>query len=168
MIIFPHGIIQDSGVSFYGVMKATEVPYLTALLGGALFMLLTSIGMPRSVSWPYRWGLIWFALMVTLVAIFPYNTNTLYHVLHNTFGSLLFISQLTLTSWYVLYRSDKSKVVIAAWMIQLLAGAYSAYYLVDINGYLFISQVVFQIAFSILFTHRLITLPAATPSLSES
>lgn len=156
VIIDPYGMLgSNRGISYYGVHWNTAIPYLIALWGSAGFGGLAGLRL-NSFRYDYRlrYGMLLFAFLTIGVAVTPYK---LLYLLHTGFGSLLFALQLAMTGWFTFW-SVKNWLSISLWSLELAAGLVSAWYLIEPSGYLFLSQLAFQVCFGALLAHILRTL----------
>lgn len=153
VIIDTYGMLgSNRGISYYGVHWDTLIPYLIALLGSAIFGAIAALNLTSfHYSYRLRYGMLLFAVLTIGVAVTPYK---LMYLLHTGFGSLLFALQLALTGWFAFW-AVKDWRSITLWSLELLAGLVSAWYLIEPSGYLFLSQLAFQICFGGLLLHLL-------------
>ncbi len=158
VVLQPAGAYADVGISYYGVFPDTIAPYLIALIGGGVLGYFTARSLGQfGNSYLIRHGLILFGVLVIGVAVTPYDLgDTMYH-LHTAFGSLLFALQLALTGWLTFWLVRNWRTV-TLWSLELLAGLASAWYLIEPDGYLFFSQLAFQVFFGSLMLYMLIKL----------
>ncbi|HET7629743.1 MAG TPA: hypothetical protein VFK03_00045 [Candidatus Saccharimonadales bacterium] len=157
-VLDPYGVVgSNRGISYYGVHWDTIIPYLIALWGSAIFGGLAALKLGKfQYAYRMRYGMLLFAFLTIGVAVTPYK---LLYLLHTGFGSLLFALQLSLTGWFTFWPV-KDWRSITLWSLELLAGLISAWYLIEPSGYLFLSQLAFQICFGGLLTYLLIRLEA--------
>lgn len=156
VIIDPYGMLgSNRGISYYGVHLNTLIPYLIALWGSAVFGGLAALRLkPFQFAYRMRYGMLLFALLTIGVAVTPYK---LLYLLHTGFGSLLFALQLALTGWFTFWPV-KNWRSISLWSLELAAGLASAWYLIEPSGYLFLSQLAFQVCFGALLAYLLYVL----------
>lgn len=147
ILLLPRGALMDDGISYYGIHWLTTAPYLVALIGGGVVGGLAGHHLPPDGQW-YRVkaGLYLFSILAVGVALTPYSVSNFVDNLHTAFGSLLFALQLTLTGWLA-FRFKRDWRLILLWCLEFVAGLFSAYYIIVPTGYLFLSQVVFQLCF---------------------
>lgn len=162
----PHGLVADSGVSYFGNFKLTIIPYAFALLGGAWFLYKAAQVLPVSEYRLTKVCLNFFAILCIGVFATPYSVSNLVDWAHKIVGITLFSAQLILTAWITI-KSNFNNFLCTVWVCEFLAGVLCAIYTPTPTGYLLECQVLFQIAFTIFYvkylglnksTHRYIEL----------
>lgn len=140
---------MNDGISYYGIHVTTVIPYEIALVvGGSVAGILAARHVPNiGKMYRIRIGIYLFALLALGVASTPYSISDFFDNLHTGFGSLLFALQLFLTGWLALSYARRWHLI-TLWAGELIAGLFSAYYIVVPVGYLFLSQIAFQICFA--------------------
>lgn len=142
----PQGISRNEGLSFYGV-HWTTVPLYALTLGvygvshwqaGRYIALRRGIPAVAVIFLVIAWCLV--GLLVT-----PYTFGIMFHILHDTIGSALFVLQLITAGWIV--RESRRGLDRFLLIAQFLAGVAA---LLSLTGYWQIelaSQLAFQLAF---------------------
>ena len=147
--IRPESLRVDYGVSYLGVFTNTIVPYAVGFVGAA-----SCIWRASELVTDLDHGLIVGRSMkimtVQLLGLLltPYTRLDPAHIF---FGSSLFLTQLGLAFLAIkwLGGSDRNITLLAAFMV--LSGIASAYYLPQSRGFELQTQLVFQLAFWVLF-----------------
>lgn len=148
VLLLPRGALMDDGISYYGIHWLTALPYLIALIGGGVVGgIVAGRYLPRDAELDrIKVGLYLFGILAIGVALTPYSVSNFVDNLHTAFGSLLFALQLVLTGWLA-FAFLRDWRLMTLWGLEFAAGVLSAYYIVMPSGYLFVSQVVFQLSF---------------------
>ena len=147
--IRPQSLRVDFGVSYLGVFTNTIVPYAVGLLGAAFFIwrasdLVTDFGHSLLVSRAMK--IMAFQLVGLLLT--PY---THFEVVHMFFGSTLFLVQLGLAFLAIKWLGGGDRQMTLLTGLMVLSGLASAYYLPMSQGFELQTQLLFQLAFWVLF-----------------
>ncbi len=158
VVLQPHGLIANSGISYYGIFAKTFIPFEVSLLGAAACTWLSAVHITEADLKPIRSTLFFIAVCTSIVAATPFS-NDILSIIHRLAGTLLFTTQLLLSFWLI------AKLHHAPWAVLLtiaefLAGVASAIFLYQVHGYLIQSEVFFQFFFSTLLFYGLRKLPA--------
>ena len=148
VIIKPHGLLADDGISYYGIYKATIVPYAFALLGAGWCTFEAARRLPSMSRRPLRLALQGFAAATVGLTLTPYSVNSLFDWAHTTLGAILFASQLILTGWLSV-KLRRQWLFVCLWALELLAGIACAIYVLPSSGYLIEFQILFQLLYTI-------------------
>jgi hypothetical protein len=154
VIIKPHGLVANSGVSYYGTFRATILPYSLALLGSAWFFSRSAHFMPAATPICLRSSMYVFSILLAGIFLTPYSLNSIFDWTHTILGTILFASQLIITG-VLAYELRSNHSFLYLWAAELLAGIICAIYVLPPKGYLIEFQVVFQIIFIALLIHYL-------------
>lgn len=158
----PQGLTINDGISYYGVFRLTILPYCFGLLGASFFCLKFAMKLKRSDLITVKYALSGIGLLIVGVVLTPYTLSTFVANLHEACGAILFVTQLLLSGWLIVHLRYNSRVI-ALSLLELLAGIICFIYLIPKNGYLFESQVVFQLCFGVLAMYSLPRLLANRP-----
>lgn len=160
VVLKPHGLIANDGMSYYGTFRRTIVPYAIALLGSGLFSW-------RALHWaapawpapPYIRGMAsLLAAMSAGVVLTPYSANLVFDWVHTLLGAAVFALQLVLGARLLGWTGGDpwaTRLLIA----QFASGVFSAIFVLPKHGFLIQGQVAFQLAFAALLIRsvRLLT-----------
>jgi len=149
ILIRPQSLRVDYGLSYLGVFTDTIVPYAVALLGAAYCMwrasaLVTDCDHSSILGWSMK--IMAFQLVGLLLT--PY---TRFDAAHVFFGSTLFLVELGLAFLAIKWLGGSDRQIALLTGIMVLSGIACAYYLPLSRGFELQTQVVFQLAFSVLF-----------------
>ena len=149
----PESLGHNDGLSYFGAVWWTVVPYSVAFLSYGTFCWLASNKVPdksRSAKF-IKWFLRLMAIMLVGLILTP---HTVINSVHKTFGSTLFASQLLL-SMYLFYKNPKQFYVFILIIIMFASGLFSAAFLFSSAGFMIQAQIIYQFAFVVLVTHYL-------------
>lgn len=161
VLLRPAGLAANDGISYYGIYRETFLPYAIGLLGAAHFAM-RAIGQLNPPEKILHTALKTYALLVAGIVITPYATGAWMNYLHTACGAALFSLQLLLSGWLA-WRLRYVWWSVALSLMELAAGIASAIYLWPAHGFLFQTQVVFQLAFGALLILSLRKLGATSP-----
>jgi hypothetical protein len=153
IVIRPQSLRVDYGLSYLGVFTDTIVPYAIALLGTAFCVWRAS-----ELVTDFDHGLIIgrsmkiMACQLIGLLLTPY---TRFGGAHEFFGSTLFLVQLGLACLAIKWLGGSDRHMTLLTGIMLLGGLAAAYYLPQSRGFELQAQVVFQLAFWVLFIRLL-------------
>lgn len=153
ILIRPQSLGVDYGISYLGVFTDTIVPYAVALVGAAYCIWRASdlvtdfdhsllIGRSMKIM----------ALQVIGLLLTPY---TRFGGVHEFLGSTLFVVQLGLACLAIKWLGGSDRHLTVLTGIMLLSGLAAAYYVPQSRGFELQTQVVFQLAFWVLFIRLL-------------
>lgn len=165
IIIKPHGLVANSGLSYFGNFKATIVPYAVVLLGGSWFFYKAAASLPEEGYNLTKRALTVFAILYIGLFFTPYTLNNVFDWLHTLFGITLFSYQLLLTGWIVT-KSGLDRFLALIWLLEFGAGVLCAIYTPPPTGYLLECQIVFQLVFTIFYA-KYLSMEKATHKLTE-
>lgn len=148
ILLKPAGLAANDGISYYGIYRATFLPYAVGLLGAAYFAVLAMGQLPPEEKL-LRLAIKIYAPLIAGIVITPYAAGAWVDYAHTACGSALFSLQLLLSGWLV-RRLRYAWWSVGLSLVELAAGIASAVYLRPTHGFLFQSQVVFQLAFGAL------------------
>jgi len=149
IIIRPKGLKVDNGISYYGTHINTLVFYIISLAGSAFIAILAAIKYIKKEYESIRSFLFILFPLTLAIILFPYNVNSTYRIIHEYSGILIFLIQLII-SIVILFKIYRDRFNIFLFIIQILGGLISAYYLAPSQGFLIQGQLLFQLAFGIL------------------
>jgi hypothetical protein len=161
----PEGLINNQGISYYGVFLLTIIPYCFAMLGSAYFCVKFALHLHRPELAVVKYSLMTLSLLIVGLVITPDNHGRYVADAHVTFGSTLFIVQLLLSGWFTAQLRYGSWAIVLT-LMEFVAGIVSYIYLTPKNGYLIESQIVFQLSFGVLALYSLPRLLASKPTTS--
>lgn len=151
VVLKPHGLIANDGISYYGTFRRTIAPYAIALIGSGLFTW-------RALRWaapawpapPYVRGMAsGLAVMSAGVVLTPYSVNLVFDWVHTLLGAAVFVLQLVLGARLLGWTGGDpwaARLLIA----QFASGVLSAIFVLPKHGFLIQGQVAFQLAFAAL------------------
>jgi hypothetical protein len=161
-ILRPAGLTNNAGISFYGTMKITIIPYCLALLGPAYYFIRFGLQLAVRDSTVLKYALISFGIFIIGLSCTPYTAGRYISDAHLTCGTLLFLSQLLLSIW-ITARLHYDFRISTLTILELMAGIMSFLYLSPKHGYLTESQSIFQICFGLLALYSLPRLLSRPP-----
>lgn len=153
IIARPESLGHNDGLSYFGAVWWTVIPYSIAFAQYAVFCWLASnkIKPTKLSSKIIRWFLRLMAVLLIGLIITP---HTIINPLHKAFGSTLFASQLLL-SMYLFYQNKKQFYIFLLIIIMLASGLFSASFLFSSAGFMIQAQIIYQLAFVVLLIHYL-------------
>lgn len=154
IILKPHGLAANAGLSYFGNFKLTIIPYGVALLGGSYFLHQAASSLPAKGYELTKAALTFFSILYVILFITPYTLNNIVDWTHTITGVILFSCELILTSWFV-FKSSFNRFLSVAWVCQIASGILCAIYTPVPRGYLLQCQIVFQIAFTTIYVKYL-------------
>jgi hypothetical protein len=152
--------LEIKGISYFSTSKVTLVPYLLGFVAAAWY------GYKAALSLPEMPGRVWIrrailAVSVGLlgVALTPYALATWIFAIHVTFAVMLFLAELALNAWlaFIAVKNIFNWVLYVLEFAGAIASALSLSFIHIIN-FMFLGQVVCQIAFVILLTRGIAVL----------
>lgn len=145
VIARPESLGHNDGLSYFGAIWWTVVPYTLAFLTYALscFVASRKITNKSGSAKTIKLFLVLMSLMLVGLIITP---HTVINSIHKVFGSTLFASQLLL-SLYLLYKNGMNYFVFIMILIMFTSGIFSAAYLASATGFMIQAQIIYQIAF---------------------
>ncbi len=149
ILIRPQSLSVDYGLSYLGVFTDTIVPYAVALLGAAYCTWRASelvTDFDHSLIVGRSMKIMAFQLIGLLLT--PY---TRFGSAHEFIGSTLFLVQLGLAFLAIKWLGGSDRHFTLLTGIMVLSGLAAAYYLPQSRGFELQTQVVFQLAFWVLF-----------------
>lgn len=149
VLIKPAGLGANDGISYYGIYKETFFPYAVGLLGAAYFAVRAIGQLEKGGMKLLRLALKIYAPLIVGIVITPYAAGKWMDYLHTTCGSALFSLQLILSGWLI-WKLRYVWWGVALSLVELAGGILSAVYLNPTHGFLFQTQVLFQLAFGAL------------------
>lgn len=159
VVIRPAGLAANDGISYYGIYRDTFFPFAAGLLGAAYFTV-RAIDRLTPGEKILRLAFKIYAPLIVGIVITPYAAGRWMDYLHTTCGSALFSLQLIL-SGYLMWCLRYTWWSVVLSLIELAAGILSAVYLNPSHGFLFQTQVLFQLAFGALLILSLQRLTSA-------
>jgi len=153
ILIRPQSLRVNFGLSYLGVNADTIVPWAVALLGASYCVwraseLVTDVGHGPILGWSMK---IMSVQMIGLL-LTPY---TRFGAAHEFFGSTLFIVQLGLACVAIRWLGGSDRQMTRLTGIMFLSGVAAGYYVLHTQGFELQAQVVFQLAFWVLFIRLL-------------
>ena len=150
----PKGLTNNAGISYYGTLLITLVPYCVALLGSAYYFMRFSL-LPEVAKYTIiKYAFISFGVLIIGLLLTPYTAGRFMADAHLTFGSTLFSLQLLLSGWFIVYLHWNPWVTLLT-VLEFLGGLMSFIYLSPKHGYLTESQFIFQLCFNVLILYSL-------------
>lgn len=153
VIIRPHGLAANDGLSYFGGLKVTVIPYALSFLMYAFFCweVAASLGSKQRADRIMSYSLKLMAVLLGGLVVTPHNFVI---TIHTYIGTALFFYQLIFSFWLVgtLMRNWKGVILVA---IEFLSGLAALYYLPKPYGLLLQSQVIYQLAFGLLLINAL-------------
>jgi hypothetical protein len=145
VIARPESLGHNDGLSYFGAIWWTVVPYTLAFLTYALccFVASRKITNKSESAKTIKLFLVLMSLMLVGLIITP---HTVINSIHKVFGSTLFASQLLL-SLYLLYKNGMNYFIFIMILIMFTSGIFSAAYLASATGFMIQAQIIYQIAF---------------------
>ena len=154
VILKPVGLSVNSGISYFGNYRLTIVPYIIAILGYGIFLLLLAGCIKAKDLWPLKYSLYIFAFLSLIITITPYSVSSFLNMAHTTSGTILFVWQLLLSAWLIAKMGYKIWPIIFTGLM-LISGIGSAFYIKGPNGFLIQTQIIFQLSFAALMYYTL-------------
>jgi hypothetical protein len=153
VIARPESLGHNDGLSYFGAVWWTLVPYTIAFLTYAIccFVAYKKIKPRTSSSKAIR---ILLLIMVIALVGLTITPHTVIGGLHKVFGSSLFASQLVL-SLYLLYKNGMNYYIFILVLVMFISGIFSASFLNAPSGYMIQAQIIYQIAFVLILYHYL-------------
>ena len=148
-LIKPSGFLANNGISYYGTLLSTIVPYIIGILGSS-FLLFIGVIKHKKVFKDSLVIILLTALfpLSILLIVFPYTFNNTFSNIHEAIGVLIFVSQLIVS---LILAIDIKRINTYIFLIlEVFGGIVSAYYLFPENGYLIEGQLIFQLGFGLL------------------
>lgn len=145
LLIRPHGLIADNGISYYGTFLNTVFPYSLGILGAAYFFYRSA----QEAAYPIKLCLKICSYFMVGVCLTPYTINNFFNWAHIAVSSAVFVVELLLGLWLVV-KPKYSAYVMLFWLLMLLSGIASAIYLLPSKGYLLETQLLYQASFGLL------------------
>jgi hypothetical protein len=145
VIARPESLGHNDGLSYFGALWWTVVPYTLAFLTYSIccFIAARKINAKSNSSKVIKIFLIAMSLLLIGLIITP---HTVINSIHKVFGSTLFASQLLL-SLYLLYKNGMNYFIFILILIMFTSGIFSAAYLTSASGFMIQAQIIYQIAF---------------------
>jgi len=141
----PESLGHNDGLSYFGAVWWTVIPYTIAFLTYATCCLIASKKIiPNSASSKAIRVLLMF-MFVALVGL-TVTPHTVISGLHKVFGSSLFAAQLLL-SLYLLYKNGMNYLIFILIIVMFVSGIFSAAYLNSADGFMIQTQIIYQSAF---------------------
>jgi hypothetical protein len=156
IILRPESLNVDNGLSYFGTLKTTIVPYTIAYLLYALSLWKVStirfgsLWQHRIFTWVFR------IMIVQIIGLLLTPGNSVYDI-HLFFGSGLFVLEVLLSTCLVAWLAF-SWLNVSLVMAEIFSGIASFYFLPWTRGPLLQTQVLFQLAFGILLIRALTVL----------
>jgi hypothetical protein len=153
ILIRPESLRVNYGVSYLGVSTTTIVPYAIGLVGAAFCIwrasdLVADLGHSLIVSRAMK--VIAFQMIGLLLT--PYTRFDAEHIF---FGSTLFLVQLGLAGLAIKWQGASDRNIPLLTGVMVLSGVAAAYYLPQVRGFELQAQLIFQLAFWVLFIRLL-------------
>lgn len=165
--IKPHGLGANNGISYYGVLWQTLIPYAVALLGSAYFTRKALVAAAEAFPDPVYMRRMASALAVTTsgLVVTPYSLGRLFDMTHTTLGGVLFTIQLFLAARLLRWVNGGFLSLFLVF-VQLTGGVIAAIYVLPKQGFLIQGQLLFQLAFGALLVRSAYRLPSTIPATS--
>jgi hypothetical protein len=149
----PRGLATNNGISYYGTLWQTFVPYAVALLGSAFFtrraLLAIAPAVPASRPGPrldLRRTANLLAVLLLAIAVTPYSLGLLFDWVHTVVSTVLFLLQLILAIQLIRW-TDGGAPSLCLFFAQLTGALIAARYVLPRHGFLLHGQVLFELAF---------------------
>jgi hypothetical protein len=156
--IRPEGLRVNDGVSYFGTLRQTFVPYVIGLLGSALVTrrAIRAETTDQPECRRFRRMADLFAWLTLGVVLTPYTVSALFDVAHTTLATALFVAQLIL-GLQLVRGAPGDRTNLALLLTQLAGGIVAAIYVLPVHGFLIQGQLVFQAAFGALLIRTIST-----------
>lgn len=154
VLIRPHGLVADHGLSYYGGYWNTLPPYALALLTSCLIYwnsadrIATTFSRHKKL---FSFSLRIMALLCVGLLITPHSRL---HPFHVAFGATLFALQLII-ALVLVYANRYERRLVLLTLVQFCSGLAAMYYLPSKTGWLLESQIIYQLAFGFLLYRAL-------------
>src|SRR5262249_55756301 len=146
----PEGVGTNNGLSYYGTIWQTFLPYAVALIGAAL-LIRRALRAMAEVFQDRRPDLAvvadWFAGMLIAVALPPYTFGPVVEWAHMIVSGLLFLLQLVISVQFVRW-TDGGTPSLLLLLTELAGGLIAARYVAPKHGLLLQGQLLFQLGFA--------------------
>lgn len=167
VVMRPHGLVANDGISYYGIFRHTVGPYALALMGMAFWTRRAlHLAAPLSPAPAYLRGMAtWMAAMSVGVVLTPYSLNIVFDWAHTLLGAAVFVLQLVL-GLRMLSWSGGDAWMTAFLVAQFCSGVFAAVFVLPKQGFLIQGQLAFQLAFGALLlrTARLLVPQELAPA----
>jgi len=153
VIARPESLGHNDGLSYFGAVWWTVIPYTLAFLTYSVCCFIASrkINTKSNSSKVIKIFLVAMSLLLIGLIITP---HTVINSIHKVFGSALFASQLLL-SLYLLYKNGMNYFIFVMIMIMFTSGIFSAAYLTSASGFMIQAQIIYQISFVVIINYYL-------------
>jgi cytochrome bd-type quinol oxidase subunit 2 len=159
IVLKPHGLAANDGISYYGVYRETVLPYVFALLGCAYFCIKAAEQFTEAAFKLLKYAFSVIGLLIIGIMVTPDSLSQFMDGLHRACGSSLFVVQLLLSGWFIVrLRYDWRAVGLTT--LELAGGIASFIYLSPAHGLLLQAQILFQLSFGALAIYALKRLQA--------
>lgn len=152
VILKPHGLAANAGISYYGDYKLTILPYTLALLGSAIFTIRAAQNLHNQEI--IKNVLLAISVLTIGILLTPDAWSRTSADVHTIFGIILFSLQLLL-SFYLIWKLHFRWQAIALTGLEVAAGISAFIWLAPPTGLLLQAQAVFQVAFAGLLLYTL-------------
>src|SRR6185503_2979114 len=125
LVLVPRPLTSHLGFSYYGVERATIIPFLAGMLVSDYFLVKTAHALPRG---PKNVRLLSEALLVlgfvvVGVCLTPYTVDALFSYAHRVVSGVLFFTELVVAFWIAFALCERSLVLISLLALQFAAAA---------------------------------------------
>ncbi|HVC08620.1 MAG TPA: hypothetical protein VNH15_01610 [Elusimicrobiota bacterium] len=149
-------VLDHRGLSYYGTIRATLIPYSTGMILAGYFMAKAAHVMPkgRRSLWILSEALLVLAVSTVGIWLTPYSLDAFFHWAHFAASAFLFIVELILAMWLALglRRRAINLSLLAAQMAGVSIALASE---VGALRRMFLGEVITQLAFGVLLVHSL-------------
>jgi hypothetical protein len=155
IVIRPIGLVANDGISYYGSFGNTLLPYSLAFLINSVLMWQAASVMDNETKADRYivFGLKLFALLFIGILLTPHDMDIINEI-HIIMGSVLFSLQLFTGIVLTLYIY-RDWLNITLLTITLLSGVASLVYLLQQDGFMIQTQVIFQVSIWLIFIRSL-------------
>lgn len=155
IVILPSSLWANNGFSFFGVNKATIIPYAFAIFGSAYFLYKTKFYLPTKKPFNIISSLIPFMIILMIgIVITPYTISDSFGEIHQVLGIILFAMQFVLSIWLTFFVK-KCFINYFFFTVLLAGGLLSLFSILGISRYLIQGQIIFQLSYCVIFINLL-------------
>ena len=145
VIARPESLGHNDGLSYFGAVWWTLVPYTIAFLTYAICCFVSFKKIKPTSASAKAIKILLLIMTIALVGL-TVTPHTIIGGLHKIFGSSLFASQLVL-ALYLLYKNGMNYFIFVLILIMFVSGIFSAAFLNTPSGFMIQAQIIYQTAF---------------------
>lgn len=164
--LYPAGLKADVGLSIFGVHWISLLPYIIAMALNGVGQIASSRILAIRYNAPVLRPIgIMMAVCLAILVVTPYSISVTVHVVHDSFGSALFVIQLLVAMWLTFYRHSLFEVILV--LLLLVAGITALFSLLALLQFEVPGQLIFQALYFTIFWRHLEPPQSETPKPEE-